>query len=116
MADTKAPTPMAHEDAFFAEEDMRLLAKMREEREARIKELADAEGAEEAERIKAKHWMRCPKCGHEMKEQNLDGIEIDKCGTCEGIFFDRGELEDLFLKRQSQARGGTWRRIFGFTD
>ena len=116
MAKTNAPTPMAHEDAFFADEDLRLLEKMRRERKERAREQAEQEGEKERQRLKELHWMHCPKCGHDMAVQDLDGVEVDKCGTCEGIFFDRGELEELFTKQQAQTRTGLFRRILGLTD
>jgi Zn-finger nucleic acid-binding protein len=40
------------------------------------------------------------------------GIEVDRCTFCEGIFFDAGELEDLFSKRQDERRA-IWRRVLG---
>ena len=54
--------------------------------------------------------MKCPKCGHDMKEEDLEGVEIDRCTFCEGIFFDAGELEQLFLKRE-QERKSFFRRL-----
>jgi len=52
---------------------------------------------EEAERkrLKALHWMRCPKCGMEMHEVKLRGMDVDVCFSCNGIFLDQGELSHL---------------------
>ena len=41
------------------------------------------------------HWMKCPKCGHDLKEENLLGVMVDSCHSCGGLFLDKGELEIL---------------------
>lgn len=37
----------------------------------------------------------CPKCGSDMQPYERNGITIDQCTGCRGIFLDRGELERL---------------------
>lgn len=103
MSTKNKNTTIPHEDAYFAEQDRALMTRLREERLARIAEEEQREGRAERERLKALHWMRCPKCGHEMHEELLSEIPVDICNSCEGIYFDRGELEDLFARQQSQA-------------
>ncbi|HET6412337.1 MAG TPA: zf-TFIIB domain-containing protein [Anaeromyxobacter sp.] len=49
----------------------------------------------ERERLKLLHWMRCPKCGMEMHEVKLRGMDVDVCFSCNGIFLDQGELAHL---------------------
>ena len=39
--------------------------------------------------------LTCPKCGTEMRPYERNGIVIDQCLGCRGIFLDRGELESL---------------------
>ena len=39
--------------------------------------------------------MTCPKCGGEMREHQRNGVTIEQCTKCHGIFLDRGELEQL---------------------
>lgn len=39
--------------------------------------------------------MTCPKCHAVMRTYERNGIHIDQCGECRGIFLDRGELEHL---------------------
>lgn len=38
---------------------------------------------------------RCPKCGRELLEFTYQGIRIDQCSNCDGIWLDPGELEVL---------------------
>ena len=35
------------------------------------------------------------KCGGEVRTYKRNGITIDQCKVCHGIFLDRGELERL---------------------
>ena len=37
----------------------------------------------------------CPKCGAQMRAYERNGITVDQCTECRGIFLDRGELEHL---------------------
>ncbi|MET0788210.1 MAG: zf-TFIIB domain-containing protein [Cellulomonas sp.] len=37
----------------------------------------------------------CPKCGSDMRAYERNGVTIDQCTGCRGIFLDRGELEHL---------------------
>ena len=48
--------------------------------------------------------MKCPKCGHDMKEEKLESVTVDRCTHCEGIFFDAGELEQVFRQQAEQRR------------
>ena len=39
--------------------------------------------------------MTCPKCQGEMRTYERNGIHVDQCTECRGLFLDRGELEHL---------------------
>ncbi len=39
--------------------------------------------------------LTCPKCGGEMRSYERNGVTVDQCSDCRGIFLDRGELERL---------------------
>ena len=39
--------------------------------------------------------MDCPHCKQELKPTERQGIEIDYCPNCRGIWLDRGELDKL---------------------
>ncbi len=44
--------------------------------------------------------MDCPKCVGKLQKKQAEGIEIDVCFVCEGIWFDSNELKEI-LKRDS---------------
>jgi uncharacterized protein len=40
--------------------------------------------------------MNCPRCeGAVLDERDRDGVVVDICLTCRGVWLDRGELEKL---------------------
>lgn len=100
------------EDEWFRENEKRLLEAARLARERREKERADKEAAAEGQKLRQLHHMKCPKCGHDLKEEDLQGIKIDRCTHCEGVFFDAGELDQLFAKK-AEDRRGFFRRLAG---
>jgi ribosomal protein L32 len=101
------------EDEWFRQNERNLLEAARE---ARLKRQAEREAeahAAEGQRLKAQHFMKCPKCGHDLRAEVLEGITIDRCTFCEGYFLDAGEIEQLFLKRELPDRQGFMRRLLG---
>jgi hypothetical protein len=93
------------EDDWFRRNEQRLIETARAAREKREQERAGLEREDERRRLRELHFMRCPKCGHEMRESQLDGITVDQCSFCEGLYFDAGELSELFLKREEDRKG-----------
>jgi len=48
--------------------------------------------------------MHCPRCETvTLTEMDRDGVTIDRCARCRGIWLDRGELEKLIARG---ANGG----------
>jgi Zn-finger nucleic acid-binding protein len=94
MSDRGTPgKPSSTEDEYFVREDAekkrRLALQAKKEKEAA-----------ELRRLKELHWMRCPKCGLEMHEVKLGKVDVDVCFSCNGVFLDQGELEQI-EKRES---------------
>lgn len=48
--------------------------------------------------------MQCPKCRAPMHTYNRNGVQIEQCSGCRGIFLDYGELEAL-TRVESQWSG-----------
>ena len=44
--------------------------------------------------------MTCPKCNAPMMTVERDGVHIEQCERCRGIFLDRGELEHILDAEQ----------------
>jgi hypothetical protein len=92
------------EDDWFRQNEKQLLETARVAREKRETARREKEKTAELDRLKVLHFMRCPKCGHQMVEETMEGITIDRCSFCEGIYFDARELDDLFMKKQEQRQ------------
>ncbi len=80
------PSGYDEEERYFHEQDVELIKKKRDELDA-------ARQQQEREARKLAHWMKCPKCGADLQEIEMDQVRVDKCPDCQGIFFDKGELE-----------------------
>ena len=50
-----------------------------------------------------KHSMQCPKCRHGMEEVTHEGITIDRCSNCQGLWFDDDEAEQLRRVKGGQS-------------
>ena len=49
--------------------------------------------------------MNCPNCNVTLVMSDKQGIEIDYCPQCRGIWLDRGEL-DKIIERSAAIQGG----------
>jgi len=90
--------PSEKEEEYFARLEVERKRKLGEERHGQLKE-------EERQRMKALHFMRCPKCGMDLQEIDFKGIKVDKCFGCEGLWVDAGELISILeLERTMMDR------------
>ncbi|MEK7408048.1 MAG: zf-TFIIB domain-containing protein [Acidobacteriota bacterium] len=78
--------PSASEEEYFARQEAERRRKLAEERQAKLL-------AEERERERALHFMKCPKCGMQLEEIAFGDVRVDKCFSCDGLWLDKGELE-----------------------
>ena len=79
------------EEEYFARQEAERRRKLAEERQAKLM-------AEERERERALHFMKCPKCGMQLEEIAFGDVRVDKCFSCEGLWLDKGELEVIRQK------------------
>jgi hypothetical protein len=72
------------------------VAKMEMEKKKRMRlELLKTLAEEEKTRLRNLHYMRCPKCGMELRETDYRGIKVDRCSACDGVWLDAGEIDAL---------------------
>ena len=93
------------EDEYFYRLNQELIEKQR------VKLDADRKKQEEVA-MKADHWMKCPKCGHDMEEVSYSGLMIDRCTSCSGLYFDNGELELLLKAQKPEGFLGSLKGLF----
>lgn len=49
-----------------------------------------------------RHSLRCPKCEQGMQEITHEGVTIDRCSHCQGLWFDADEAQQLIGKSGSE--------------
>jgi uncharacterized protein len=98
----------SRENEWFLQNERKLIEEAKAKREAQQKAEKDAKQEEQ----RKAHWMKCPKCGHDLNEVEYVSIKVDKCTNCAGIFFDAGELDELLLKKQEE-RKSFFRQVTG---
>lgn len=90
-------TPSENEEEYFARQELERRRKWAKEREEKM-------AVAEKEQLRELHYMKCPKCGMDLSHFELSGIELDRCVTCGGTWFDDGEVEQLLDKEAGVMR------------
>jgi hypothetical protein len=49
------------------------------------------------------HFMKCPKCGADLRERDFQNVKVDVCPGCHGIWIDQGEIN--LMRHMQEARG-----------
>jgi uncharacterized protein len=44
--------------------------------------------------------VKCPACQHELRMADRQGVEIDYCPQCRGVWLDRGELDKIIERSE----------------
>ncbi len=73
------------ENEYFVREDAERIRKLAKVLHKQIEEA-------ERQRLRALHWMHCPRCGLELHEVPYRGMTADVCLGCHGVFLDEAEL------------------------
>ena len=81
------------EEEYFRRREQEALEKLRAQRQLVQKEQA---------------VLTCPKCDGRLAEVSYDGVTIDRCNECNGVWLDAGELELLAEKDKEGGWLGLW--------
>ncbi len=92
--------PSRNEEEYFARREAERL-KARKEAAALEAQLAE----------RRRHYMKCPKCGADLRTEEYHGIQVDRCTECDGLWFDAGEAEQLVAENERRGVGGVFRAI-----
>jgi hypothetical protein len=77
------------EEEYFHRKNNEAIEKLREK--MKVSEAAKAAGTSS---------MRCPRCDGSLKPSEFEGVSIDTCEKCGGVWLDSGELEQLTKKEK----------------
>ncbi len=92
--------PSRNEEEYFA--------RVEAERLKTLKSSAETEARLEERRS---HFMKCPRCGADLRVEHYSGIEVERCPECHGIWFDAHEAERLVEFNARKGVGGAFRAI-----
>ena len=80
--------PTTSESLHIARQEAEIMRRRAEERRAKML-------AEERERERKLHYMKCPKCGMPLQEVEFADVHVDKCFSCGGMWLDEGEMDRI---------------------
>ena len=89
------------EEEYFHRKNQEAIEKLR----AKMKVAEDAKAA-------GLSSMKCPRCEGNLKESNFEGVLIDTCDNCSGVWLDPGEFGQLVQKE----KGGWFSRFWNAQD
>jgi len=92
MTDKRKPSE--NEEDYFHRLERDKLEKRRQQAAA---------AREQAER--AQCLNKCPKDGHDLEELTYQGVVLDRCPVCKGVWLDDGEFRTI-VEREAKAGGG----------
>ena len=82
----------AKEDIYFAERDRELLEKLK----SQLRKVEKQEGE-----------FHCPKCPGVLETYTFQGVTLDRCHQCGGVWMDNGELETV-VRKLTRGPLGYW--------
>lgn len=82
------------ETDYFLHEDSLSKHKIAEEK---IK----AESAQHEEELKALHYMKCPKCGHDLETKRMSYIDVDQCPSCGALVIEAQNINKFIVEEKS---------------
>jgi hypothetical protein len=80
------------EEEYFRRQEQELIERQRAKR-------AEEEQQEEAR----KSAINCPKCDGTLLEITHEGVQIDRCNKCNGVWLDAGELERITSQEEQHG-------------
>ena len=84
--------PRRNEDEYFLRQNAELIKRMR----ARLDD-------ERRKQERTAHFMKCPRCGADLKEREAGSVKFDVCPECHGLWIDQGEIDLIQQVRQLEA-------------
>ena len=85
----------AHEDGYFAVQEHELMEQMKTEHQ-------------KIEAAKRQALLSiCPKCSGKFVKYTIQGLVVERCESCEGIWLNQGELDEI-LRRQAAGPFGAF--------
>lgn len=85
------------EEEYFHHKNQEAIEKLRQK--MAVAQQAKADG---------KSSMQCPRCDGVLKESPFDGVQLDTCDKCGGVWLDASELEQVVKRNSGGWLSGLW--------
>lgn len=82
------------EAEYFIREDAASKHQIHEQNKRHHKKAADEE-------LRALHYMKCPKCGHDLEKKRLSYIDVDQCSSCGVLVLAPDDVERFIAEEKS---------------
>lgn len=92
--------PHANEESYFAKQE-----------HERIEQRKCEHQNEEAAKRQALTEV-CPKCSGRLGKYSIKGLDVERCGNCEGIWLNKGELAEILRRQAGGPLGAFLERCF----
>jgi ribosomal protein L37AE/L43A len=79
---------------YFMREESASKHKLQEHNRRRHKKAVD-------EQLRALHYMKCPKCGHDLETKRLSYIDIDQCSSCGVLVLAPSDIDRFIAEEKS---------------
>ena len=79
---------------YFIREDTASKHKLREQNRRKQKKAVD-------EQLRALHYMKCPKCGHDLIKKRLSYIDVDQCSSCGVLVLEPNDIDRFIAEEKS---------------
>jgi ribosomal protein L32 len=82
------------ETDYFLREDLNSKHKLEHDQKKK-------EEKEHDEKLKALHYMKCPKCGHDLETKRISYIDVDQCSSCGVLVLEAENVERFIAEEKS---------------
>jgi ribosomal protein L32 len=82
------------ENEYFMREDLANKHKAEQEKMRQQKKQHDQE-------LQALHFMKCPKCGHDLETKRMSYIDVDQCSSCGAIVLAHDDIDRFVAEEKS---------------
>lgn len=83
---------------YFIREELASKHKLEQENMRRRKKAENDE-------LKALHFMKCSKCGHDLETRRMSYIDIDQCTSCGALVLAPQDVERFIAEEKSILKG-----------
>jgi phage FluMu protein Com len=99
LGDTLHKKERAEEDRFFAQREKEVIERLRQKMSA-----ADLKD------VRSLAHMHCPHCGTKLATADHQGVTLEACPDCQGVWLDKNDLEALGAREPDSWIGRYVRR------